>query len=104
MLVASNHQIVKEPHMNRSLVALIASQLLMGTVNAQSDEENKPRREHRGPPAEALEACSILVQGDPCSFEGKRGETLEGTCEAPDDKPLACRPEGGPPEKPLERE
>ena len=90
--------------MKRSLVALIASQLLIGMAHAQSEDENKPRREHRGPPAEAVEACSTLVQGDPCSFEGRRGETLEGTCEAPDDKPLACRPEGGPPEKLLERE
>jgi hypothetical protein len=90
--------------MNRSLIALSATLFLVGAANAESDQENKPRREHRGPPEVALEACSTSVQGDPCSFEGRRGDTLEGTCEAPDDKPLACRPEGNPPKRQLERE
>lgn len=90
--------------MNRSLIALLAALLLVGTAFAESDQENKPRREHRGPPEAALEACSSSVQGDPCFFEGRRGDALEGTCEAPDDKPLACRPEGGPPKGHLERE
>lgn len=90
--------------MNHSLITLIATLLLAGTAYAESDQDNKSSREHRGPPEAALEACSTLVQGDPCSFEGRRGDTLEGTCEAPDDKPLACRPEGGPPKNHLERE
>lgn len=85
--------------MYRSLIPLMATMMIIGTASAESDDENKPRREHRGPPEAALEACSTSVQGDPCSFEGRRGDTLEGTCEAPDDKPLACRPEGGPPKK-----
>lgn len=89
--------------MNRRLIALIPSLLLVGAAYAESEQDN-PRREHRGPPEAALEACSNSVAGDPCSFEGRHGEALEGTCEAPDDKPLACRPEGGPPEKRLERE
>lgn len=90
--------------MNRSLIALMATTLIFSTAYAESDQENKPRREHRGPPAAALEACSSSVQGDPCSFEGRRGEALEGTCEAPNEKPLACRPEGGPPRKHSELE
>ena len=83
--------------MNRSLIALLAATLIIGTAYADSDQDKKPRGEHRGPPKVALEACANSVQGDPCSFEGRRGEALEGTCEAPSDKPLACRPEGGPP-------
>ena len=90
--------------MNRSLIALSATLFLVGAAYAESDQENKSRREHRGPPEVALEACSTLVQGDPCSFEGRRGDALEGTCETPDDKPLACRPDGGPPERRLDRE
>ncbi len=89
--------------MNRGLIVLISSLLLIGTAYAESDQENKPRREHRGPPEVALEACSNSVQGDPCSFAGRRGDALDGTCEAPDDKPLACRTEGGPPKQNLER-
>lgn len=90
--------------MKHTLIALVTTLLLVGTAYAQSDQENKPRREHRGPPEAALEACATFVQGDPCSFEGQRDDTLQGTCEAPDDKPLACRPEGGRPDKGLERE
>ena len=90
--------------MTHRLTALFATLLLTSTAIAESDEDNKPRREHRGPPEVALEACANLVQGDACSFEGRRGESLEGSCEAPDDKPLACRPAGGRPNRGLERE
>lgn len=89
--------------MNQTILPLMVSLLLVGTAHAQSDEENEPRRDRRGPPQEAVEACSTLVQGDPCSFEGRRGNAVEGSCEAPEDKPLACRPEGGPPKRQLER-
>ena len=87
--------------MVRNLIALIATGLVASTAFAQSNEEERPKREHRAPPEVALEACSSSVQGDPCSFEGRQGEALEGSCEAPDDKPLACRPEGGPPKDQL---
>lgn len=90
--------------MHRNLIALIATMTIAAAARAEPERENKPRREHRGPPAAALEACSTAVQGDPCSFEGRRGNAVEGTCEAPDDKPLACRPEGGPPREQLEFE
>lgn len=89
--------------MNRSLIALFATVLLAGTVYAESEEGNTSRRDHRGPPKAALEACSNLVKGDPCSFAGRRDDTVQGTCDAPEDKPLACAPEGGPPENRLER-
>lgn len=90
--------------MNRSFAALAAALVLVGTAYAESDQENKPRRDHCGPPEAALEACSSSVQSDPCSFEGRRGDTLDGTCEAPDGRPLACRPERDPPKQNLERE
>lgn len=87
--------------MQRSLIAVIATLLIVSQAYAGNEGENERRGEHRGPPQVALEACASSVQGDPCSFEGRRGEALEGTCEAPDDKPLACRPEGGPPKEDL---
>ncbi len=89
--------------MYRNLIALVATVLVASTAYADSEENDGSRREHRGPPEAALEACSNSVQGDPCTFEGRRGETLEGSCEAPSDKPLACRPEGAPPKQELER-
>jgi hypothetical protein len=89
--------------MYRCLIALIATVLVAGAAYAESDEDTKPHRGHRGPPEVALEACSNSVQGDPCSFEGRHGESLEGNCEAHDDQALACRPEGGRPKNQLER-
>ena len=83
--------------MKQSLIALFAALLVAGAAYAESDDDRKPRGERRGPPPVALEACASSVQGDPCSFAGRDGETLEGTCEAPAEKPLACRPEGAPP-------
>lgn len=88
--------------MIRSLFTITATLLLVASTYADDRQENESRREHRGPPEVALEACASSVQGDPCSFEGRRGETLEGTCEAPDDRPLACRPEGHPKKDPME--
>jgi len=52
--------------------------------------------EHRGPPPEALAACKSLVSGAECSFTTERG-SRKGTCWAPEGKPLACKPAGGPP-------
>ncbi len=53
------------------------------------DGDGPPR-----PPREAVEACSGKSSGDSCTFSGRAGETLSGTCFTPaQDKPLACRPE-----------
>ena len=68
---------------------------MTGTAYAQNDTDSKRKNDRRGPPEAALQACASAVQNDPCSSEGRRDEIIEGTCEAPDDKPLACRPEGG---------
>ena len=81
--------------MYRQTLALIAVVFVAGAAHAQSDERNESRRDHQGPPEAALQACSNSLQGDPCSFAGRHGDPVEGSCEAPDDRPLACRPEGG---------
>lgn len=53
---------------------------------------------HRGPPPEALEACTGKSENDSCSFSGRHG-TVEGSCiTPPQEESLACAPEGGPPE------
>lgn len=59
---------------------------------AQPSDGEGRRKGRRGPPAEAVTACEGASAGDACRFEGRRGE-MAGTCFAPDDKPLACRPE-----------
>ena len=91
--------------MYRSLIALAAVTFISGATYAQSDQESNPRSEHRGPPPVAFEVCSSSVQGDPCSFEGRHGDTLQGNCDTPPEQTaLACKPEGGPPKNKLERE
>ena len=45
------------------------------------------------PPAEALAACKSLAAGKACSFSAPSG-TVQGSCWAPEGKPLACRPTG----------
>lgn len=83
--------------MKHAITFIVLTTLLAGTALADDDAKRKRDGERRGPPEVALEACASSVQGDPCSFEGRRGETLEGTCEAPEGKPLACRPADAPP-------
>ena len=77
------------------LITLLTAIAIGTTTHAQEQEGHE--RKHRGPPQVAVEACAAAVQGDTCSFEGRRGETLDGTCESPEDKPLACRPADAPP-------
>jgi hypothetical protein len=65
------------------------------------------RGRRRGPPPEAIAACNGKASGAACTFTGRRGETLTGTCFAPSRRaasgtgaaaggpPLACRPARG---------
>jgi len=50
---------------------------------------------HRGPPPEAIAACKAISSGQACSFTTPRG-TMQGTCWAPEGKPLACKPKDAP--------
>lgn len=45
----------------------------------------------RKPPPEALDACKAAKAGQGCNFTSPKG-TVNGTCFAPEGKPLACRP------------
>ncbi|MEL6868804.1 MAG: hypothetical protein AAFO81_03295 [Pseudomonadota bacterium] len=63
-------------------------------ASACATDGASPFHEHRTPPQEALEACSTAEVAQACSFTGDDGELVEGTCEAPEGKPLACRPAG----------
>lgn len=83
---------------------LILSLFASGAAMADGDDHQGKERERRGPPQVAVEACASSVQGDPCSFEGRGGEQREGSCFAPDDKPLACKPTDMPPHLDRERQ
>lgn len=66
--------------------------MFASTLLAQSDPgTGEPRR----PPKEAVQACKALTQDQACSFS-MGDKKMNGTCWAPADKPLACRPKGAP--------
>lgn len=81
---------------------LIAALLGLTLGSAASLSFAQPPGGRGGPPPEATEACANLSEGDACSFEGRRGETLEGECFMPPrgEEVLACKPEGGSRERP----
>lgn len=76
-------------------ITLVA--LCTHTAMAQYDDNGQGRRGHRGPPQVALDACASATEGDSCSFTGRRGEIVEGTCEIKRNDQMVCFPEGGPP-------
>ena len=47
------------------------------------------------PPQVAIDACADLTLDDDCTFTGRRGETVSGTCEDIPGGELACVPAGG---------
>lgn len=65
---------------------------------AQPGDRGRPQ----GPPPEAIEACAELEEDDVCSFSGRRGEAVQGSCIVPQQKEatLACAPTGGRPPSP----
>ncbi|GAB4340968.1 MAG: hypothetical protein Kow0089_14990 [Desulfobulbaceae bacterium] len=79
---------------NNSLkvTAALAIMLLM-PITASAKKGNREGR-HPGPPPEAIEACEGKKVGDSVKFTGRRGETLETTCQEIDGQLVAAPPEG----------
>ncbi len=67
---------------------------------AHAQPPSGSRGERRGPPPEAVDACSGASEAQACTFESPHG-TVEGTCRKPPQADeLACVPNdhcGGPP-------
>jgi hypothetical protein len=61
---------------------------------AAEDDSRGQRNGRRGPPQVAIDACESLTAGDACSFTGRNDEQMSGACFAPQDRELACKPEG----------
>jgi hypothetical protein len=70
----------------------------IGAVKLAAQEGPPPGGNRRGPPPEMLKACSAKASGDICSAIDRQGQSVAGTCFAPQGRPLACRPQGGPPD------
>lgn len=78
---------------------LIVSLLFAAVAAGAQPQGGPPPGEHRGPPAEALEACKTAKAGADCGFT-RDGRTMKGSCWAPEGRPLACRPKDAPPPPP----
>jgi hypothetical protein len=72
-----------------ALIAVLAITVAWPAFAERSDG----RRERRGPPAVAIEACTDAAAGDSCSFIGRRDDELTGTCESRREM-IVCVPEG----------
>ena len=106
---------ISQPLRN-SIVTIVGWMLLTSAVMAQTQGgppqgDNGADRPH-GPPPEAIAACQGKTAGAVCTFTGRRGEQLPGTCFSPpprmasntqgsnstpkaansSSRPLACRP------------
>lgn len=76
-----------------SATLILVAGLSMPAANAVPGERDGRRG---GPPPEAFEACAEKVEGDACSFSGRRGDA-EGSCIVPPrgEEGLVCTPADG---------
>jgi hypothetical protein len=79
-------------HTFKSTLIILSFALISNSAMAERGGEGN-KKQRRGPPAEAIEACSNLNEGDVCQFSGRRGDA-SGTCFLPpkDGSELACKP------------
>lgn len=77
-----------------ALPGILTGLLLSLTTSVQAAPP-PPGEDPLQPPPEALQACQSRVKGAACEVSTPRGK-LQGHCEAPEGKPLACRPKDMP--------
>lgn len=75
--------------------------LFTGAPLSSAEPDSRGDRRPPPPPPEAIEACKDKKEDAGCSFSGRRGEEVFGTCISPPGlDSLVCAPEGGPPGRP----
>ena len=75
------------------VVLIVSLSTLMPMIVTASN--NKGQGRPQGPPPEAIAACEGKSAGDSVTFTGRRGETLEATCQEKDGQ-MAAVPENMP--------
>ena len=72
--------------------SLIVTVLIVGSLAPLVSVEAKGKRK---PPPEAFEVCANQAEDAVCEMQGRRGETLTGTCVVPprEEAELVCRPD-----------
>ena len=78
--------------MKKFNIVILCAAFTLLTGNALAQQDNQKRG--NTPPPEAIKACEGKSEGDTVSFEGRRGETLEGICTMIDDQLVAAPPKG----------
>jgi hypothetical protein len=82
------------------LAILLAASNMAVASSSEMGAEGPPGPQG-SPPQVAIDACAKLSDGASCSFTGKRGETLGGSCHAaPQQSVLACVPAHAPMQPP----
>lgn len=66
------------------LKLVVVATLITGSLSAFA-QQGRPN----GPPPEAIEACEDKAEGDSVSFETRRGDSVEGTCEMVEEQLVA---------------
>jgi len=68
--------------------------VMLAAVPLAIASADTPAPPKHAPPKAAFDACAKAKQGDACSFTGRAGRTLSGTCEVPRSggSALVCRP------------
>jgi hypothetical protein len=76
--------------MLKSLTFLLVSLMTLAGVLCSKPVWARPE----GPPPEAIQACRDQAQDEGCSFQGRGGRELSGTCRQIKDGQIACVPKG----------
>lgn len=69
-------------------MALITGVIALLPMSALASEQRGMGRP-QGPPPEAVAACKEKSKGDSVEFKGRRGETVEATCQEKDGQLVA---------------
>ena len=81
-------------HLLKTVFAFLAITTLTAVAAcADSNRGGGPGDRPQGPPPEAIKACEGKVEGDSVTFSGRRGESIEATCQTVQDQ-LVAVPEG----------
>jgi len=78
-----------------AFLLLVVLTLLPVNSFASGQRGQRGQGRPQGPPSEAIEACQDKSAGDSVTFKGRRGETIEATCQERDGQ-LAAVPNDAP--------
>ncbi|WP_319548194.1 hypothetical protein [Desulfogranum marinum] len=79
--------------MTQKVKSLVILFMFLAVIPATGCTAGNDNRRQQGPPPEAIAACKDKAVGDTVQFSGRRGETIEATCQEIEGQIVAV-PEG----------